>query len=86
MPAILHTPEFKKRDNNNALRSEPVSELISENPGFIVRYGTTIFFLVLIRLHLPSINIITYFERICPTFYLISFFYEKIKLGDNLWT
>lgn len=50
MPAILHTPEFKKRDNNNALRSEPVSELISENPGFIVRYGTTIFFLVLIMI------------------------------------
>lgn len=39
---IIEVPQFSD------LRSEAASEIISENPGFLIRYGTSIFLVVLI--------------------------------------
>lgn len=36
------------------LRSEAASEIISENPGFLIRYGTTIFLIVLLLIGLVA--------------------------------
>lgn len=38
----------------NDLRSEAASEIISENPGFLIRYGTSIFLIVLLLIGLVA--------------------------------
>ncbi len=48
MPTIItNTGELKPMPNNNLLRSGEVQEFIGNKPNFIIRWGITIFFLIL---------------------------------------
>jgi multidrug efflux pump subunit AcrA (membrane-fusion protein) len=51
MPTIVtQNGELKALPNNNSNRSSEVQEFISHKPNFIIRWGITIFFLVLLSL------------------------------------
>ena len=51
MPTIVtQNGELKALPNNNLNRSSEVQEFISHKPNFIIRWGITIFFLVLLSL------------------------------------
>lgn len=46
--------ENGNRSNNNLLRSSEVMEIISHKPGFLIRWGITIFFMVLLLIVAPT--------------------------------
>lgn len=50
MPSETFIQNNYEKRNENILRSESVSELISINPGFMIRYGITLFFIILVMI------------------------------------
>jgi hypothetical protein len=57
MPTIItNTDELKPMPNNNLLRSGEVQEFIGNKPNFIIRWGITFFFLILL-----SVGIVCWF-------------------------
>lgn len=57
MPTIItNTDELKTMPNNNLLRSGEVQEFIGNKPNFIIRWGITFFFLILL-----SVGIVCWF-------------------------